>query len=68
MKITHTPHTQYKKTTLLRRKEQRRSYKTENLEKGKGESQSRNISFYSHTFTLTHTHTDRQGETFRLTH
>ena len=42
---THSPthtytHTQYKKTTELKRKEQRRSYKAKNLERGKGVSQS----------------------------
>ena len=36
-------HTQYEKTTLLKRKEQRQSYKTEKLERGKGESQSQYV-------------------------
>ena len=41
--INPTTHIQYRKTTLLKRKEQRGSYKTENLEKGKV---SHNMSFY----------------------
>ena len=51
--------TQYKKTTLLKRKEQRRSYKLENLERGKGEShtakQHRSQTLYLHSQRVTET-------------